>query len=193
MPVRRVLLAVALTVSATGLVACGSGTAASPAKGSSAAAGFSDADVTFLQSMIPHHEQAIEMAEMALDPKAKARPEVVALARRVQAGQDPEIAQMKTWLTAWGKPVQMDMSGGHDMSKMDGMMSAADMKALGAASGPAFDQQWLAMMVAHHQGALAMAEGVATKGRNAEVAALAAQVIAAQQAEITEMNGLLRT
>ena len=56
-----------------------------------------------------------------------------------------------------------------------------------------FDQQWLAVMVAHHQGAVAMAEAVATKGRNAEVEALAAQVIAAQQAEIAEMNGLLRT
>lgn len=175
------------------LTACGGGdddssdAAATEAPG----AGFNDADVLFAQSMIPHHEQAIEMAEIALDPAIGAGPEVLDLASRIQAAQDPEIKLMTGWLTAWGEPVQMDTSDGHDMSSMEGMMSADDMGALGAMNGTAFDQMWMQMMIAHHEGAIAMATDVRTDGSDPNVASLADAIIAAQQAEIDEMNGLL--
>lgn len=154
-------------------------------------AGFNDADVIFAQGMIAHHEQAIEMADIALDPTIGASPEVQDLATRIKDAQDPEIELMTGWLTAWGKPVQMDASGGHDMSSMEGVMTAEEMDALGAATGAEFDTMWLEMMVRHHEGAIAMAETVKASGSNADVFGLAEQITTAQQDEIDEMRALL--
>ncbi len=178
------------TIGALGLAACGSDDTASPATQATDAA-FNDADVAFAQGMIPHHEQAIEMADIALDPTVGASEQVRDLATRIKGGQDPEITMMGGWLTMWGQPMQMDMGDGHDMSAMDGMMSVEDMDMLGAATGAEFDSLWLDMMIRHHQGAIAMAQTVKASGSNADVLALADQVIAAQQAEITEMESLL--
>ena len=150
-------------------------------------AGFNDADVLFAQSMIPHHEQAIEIAELALDPASGASPAVRDLAGRVKSGQDPEIATLTAWLKARGKSTTMDMAG-HDMSTMDGMLSAADMKALDAASGSAFDRLFYEQMIRHHQGAVAMARIVKEDGADPEIAALADAVIAAQSDELAEMT-----
>jgi uncharacterized protein (DUF305 family) len=169
-------------------------TAAVSESGGTAAAensAFNDADVLFAQSMIPHHEQAVEMADIALDPSVGAGPEVLDLATRIKAGQDPEIAQMTGWLEAWGQPVQMDMSEGHDMSSMEGMMSAEEMDSLGAMTGPEFDRMWMEMMIRHHEGAIAMAQTVKSAGSNPDVLTLADAVIAAQQGEIAEMQALL--
>ncbi len=165
------------------LAACGSD--------ESSSGSFNDADVMFLQSMIPHHEQAVEMAEIALDPSSNAGPKVRDLATRVRSAQDGEITTMKGWLQGWGKPTTMDMSDGHDMSSMTGMMSAGDMQSLDAATGADFDRMWLRMMVAHHEGARDMARAVRTDGRNDDVEALAGRVITAQEAEIAEMKPLL--
>lgn len=158
--------------------------------GAAHSAEFGDADVEFLQGMIPHHQQAVEMAEMALDPTVGASPAVVAFATRIKAAQDPEIEQMTSWLTAWGQPVQMDTSGGHDMSSMDGMMTAAEMDGLTAAKGADFDTMWRDMMIRHHQGAITMAEQVKTSGSNPDVSKLADQIITVQQAEVTELQAL---
>jgi uncharacterized protein (DUF305 family) len=158
---------------------------------SGAAADFNDADVVFAQGMIAHHEQAIEMADIALDPTIGASAEVQDLATRVKAAQDPEIEAMTGWLTAWGQPVQMDTSGGHDMSSMEGVMTAEEMDALGAATGAEFDTMWLEMMIRHHEGAVAMAETVKASGSNADVLGLAEEIITTQQAEIEEMQALL--
>ncbi len=154
-------------------------------------AGFGNGDVVFAQSMIPHHEQAIEMAEIALDPAMGAGPEVMALATQIKEAQGPEIELLTGWLTSWGQPMAMDMSDGHDMSGMVGMMSADEMKALGAATGAEFDRLWLEMMIAHHEGAITMAADVKADSANDDVTTLADQIIAAQQAEITEMKALL--
>ena len=153
-------------------------------------ASFNAADVEFNQGMIPHHEQSIEMADIALAAKAAAGPEVIDLAERIQGAQDPEIATMKGWLTAWGQSEMADMAG-HDMSSMDGMMSAEDMDKLTTLTGSEFDRAWLEMMIAHHQGAVKMAQDVKANGKDADVAALADQIIAGQTAEITEMQALL--
>jgi len=170
-------------------------TAASAANATTASApgdqaSFNDADVAFAQGMIPHHQQAVEMAELALDPTRAASPEVVDLATRIQAAQDPEIQLMTGWLDAWGQPMEMDMVEG-DMGSMEGTMSEEDMAALAAASGTDFDRMWLEMMTAHHRGAVKMAETEQTDGMDPDAIALAGQIIAAQQAEIEEMRGLL--
>ena len=199
-------LSVFAVVGALALTACGSDKAATPAAVSSGApalstqdtatatatgAAFADADVTFAQGMIPHHAQAIEMADIALDSKAGASQQVRDLATRIKGAQDPEIQLMTGWLTMWGQPMQANMGTGHDMSTMDGMMSAAEMDTLGTMTAADFDKMWMEMMIRHHQGAIAMAQTVKAAGSNPDVLALADQVIAAQQAEITEMQALL--
>ena len=98
---------------------------------------------------------------------------------------------MTAWLTAAGEPVAMDMSSG-EMAMMEGMMTAEQMDAMAAATGAEFDTMWLEMMIAHHQGAVAQSETVKAAGSNPDVLALADQIIAAQQAEIAEMQALLQ-
>ena len=198
-------LSVFAVVGALGLTACGSDKAVSPAASPAAAApatqtpaattatgaAFNDADVTFAQGMIPHHAQAIEMADIALETKVGASQQVRDLATRIKSGQDPEIQLMTGWLTAWGQPVEANMGSGHDMASMDGMMSAAEMDTLGTMTAADFDKMWSEMMIRHHQGAIAMAQTVKAAGSSPDVLALADQVIIAQQAEITEMQALL--
>ena len=191
-------LSIAVILGAFGLAACGSDTTASPSTGATAAAStmpmdskFNDSDVAFAKGMIPHHQQAVEMADIALDPKAGASEQVRDLATRIKAGQDPEIAKMTGWLTAWGEPMAMTTDGGHDMATMDGMMSTAEMDSLRTLTGTAFDKMWMEMMIRHHESAIAMAQTVKGAGSDPDVLALADQVIAAQQGEIAEMKALL--
>jgi uncharacterized protein (DUF305 family) len=195
----------AFTLVAT-LAACGSDdspsadtaatetTAAAEAPNSTTAANaaLNDADIEFAQGMIAHHEQAVEMAEIALDPNRQAGAEVIDLATRIQAAQEPEIEQMTAWLTAAGESITMDMSEGHDMSSMEGMMTAEQMDALAVATGTEFDTMWLEMMIAHHEGAISQSQTVKANGSNPDVLALADQIIAAQQGEIAEMQALLQ-
>ena len=159
-------------------------------------------EVAFAQSMIPHHQQAIEMADLALNPDAQASPQVRKLATAIKGAQDPEIQQMTDWLQQWGAPTTMpgasgDMAamdhGGHDMGgmTMSGMMTSEDMAALSQATGTEFDSMWLQMMIAHHEGAVVMAEQVKAQSDNPDVTALADQVITAQKQEIDTMKQLL--
>ena len=188
--------ALALTVA---LAACGSDDSLAAESAAAAAATavqpgslmLNDADIEFAQGMIAHHEQAIEMAEIALDPNRGASAEVLDLATRIKAGQDPEVELMTGWLTAAGAPMMMDSSDGHDMSSMEGMMSAEQMDSMSAMNGADFDRTWIEMMIEHHRGAISQSETVKTEGSNPDVLALADQIITAQQAEITEMEALL--
>ena len=189
--------AVAVTLAVT-LAACGSNHSASTNTGTAILApsvstdsALNATDVAFSQGMIAHHEQAIAMAEIALDPKVGASPAVVDLAARIKAAQDPEVTMMTAWLDAAGQPIMMDAKAGHDMSSMDGMMTDEQMDAMAAMTGTAFDTTWLKMMIAHHQGAIAQSQTVKASGSNADVLVLADQIIKAQQAEITEMQALL--
>ena len=144
-------------------------------------------DVMFAQMMIPHHEQAVEMADMALDPDASSSVEVRELAVDIKAAQDPEIETMRGWLDAWGAPQEPSVGMGHD----SGMMSQGDMGALASAEGAEFDQMWLTMMFEHHEGAITMARDVQSITEDEEVKALAEEIIAAQEAEIATMQALL--
>ena len=182
------------------LAACGAPHASSPAStGGSATsssvasvANVSDADVSFAQLMIPHHQQAVEMADLALSRKTS--PEVKQLAEQIKAAQGPEIEMMSTWLEGWGAPMAMGADhSGHDMGGMDmsGMMSDDDMQALADAQGAEFDRMWLEMMIAHHQGAISMAEQVKGASSNADVTSLAGGVMTGQAVEIDAMQKLL--
>jgi len=168
--------------------------AAGSSASDAAAASFNDADVAFAQNMIAHHQQAIEMASLALDPTSGASADVTDLAQRINDAQDPEVSMMSGWLEHWHEPMTMDSAAGHDMGSMhsaEGMMSDEDMDQLMQLSGPQFDKAWLQGMIEHHQGAITMAEQIKNEGDSPDVQALADQVITTQQSEVDEMNGLL--
>lgn len=150
-----------------------------------------DADTTFAQMMIVHHEGAIEMAELATERAEN--PDVVALAERIAQAQGPEIEEMTTWLNAWGEDVEPMDHGGMDMNGMDmnGMSQEEMMTHLEGLSGEEFDAAFLEGMIAHHEGAVEMAETELADGENPEALALAEKIIADQEAEITEMEELL--
>lgn len=160
------------------------------------AANHNAADVMWTQMMIPHHQQAVEMA--ALAPGRTENAELLALAAQVQAAQDPEIAQMTAWLATWGVPTMpggMDhsMPGGTAMDDMghDGMMTAEQMTQLENATGADFDRAWLELMIAHHQGAIDSSTQIETSGQSPQVHDLAGEIIAGQQAEIEQMQAML--
>ncbi|MGO4426959.1 DUF305 domain-containing protein [Streptomyces sp. MCAF7] len=205
-------MALVSTVAAAGLAlaACGSNddmggmdhgsknsASASATAGENPAPGaFNDADVTFAQMMIPHHEQAVEMAKLADDRAEDA--EIKTLAGDIEKAQDPEIRTMKSWLNAWGKPESgsgmpgMDHgSGSSDDSGMPGMMSDKDMKELKAANGAGFDKMFAQMMIDHHNGAIDMAKDEQKNGRNATAKKLADDVVKDQTAEVKQLKLIL--
>jgi uncharacterized protein (DUF305 family) len=142
-------------------------------------------DVMFVQMMIPHHEQAVEMAELA--PGAGASPEVQELAAEIAAAQGPEITQMEAMLDRWGVGQMMDHSG-HQMA---GMVSDADMDRLRATSGAEFDRLFLELMIAHHEGAIDMAQDPLANGEDPELRTLLEAIVEAQTAEIAQMQQML--
>lgn len=150
-----------------------------------------DADVMFAQMMIPHHQQAVEMSEMLL-AKDDVPAEVAAFAQKVIDAQGPEIERMNAMLTAWGQdPVDTDGMEGMDHGGMSGMMSEEDMTALDQAQGTEAARLYLEQMTAHHKGAVDMAKDEVEDGQNPQAVQLAEQVIADQEAEITEMQQML--
>lgn len=149
------------------------------------ASGLSQNDAMFLQMMIPHHEQAVEMSILA--ETNSSNPEVLALAARIKAAQGPEIELMTKLLTDAGQAMMMDHSMGDS-----GMMSMDEMTALAAATGNEFDVLFLSGMIAHHEGAIDMTNPV-TDSENIEVKKLAENIITSQTAEIAEMTKLLAT
>lgn len=200
------LSAVAL-VSALALAACstsgsttssGSGMAGmdhgsmpmSAAPSASTTAGtFNDADVMFAQMMVPHHQQAVEMSDDVLG-KGGVDGRVTALAQKIKAAQQPEITQLTSWLSAWSKPVPSSSAAMSGMGE-DGMMSSDDMAKLKAADGPTASKLFLSQMIAHHEGAVAMAKTETASGSDAKAVAMAKSIVDSQRAEITQMKALL--
>ena len=162
-----------------------------PGMGSSAsaspAADANHADVQFTMMMIPHHEQAVEMADMVL-AKDGIDERVIILAEQIKAAQKPEIELMESWLDEWGSPMG-------DMDGMDhgGMMSDSDMQSLEDATGVEAARLFLEQMIVHHEGAIEMAQDEVDNGQNADVIALAESIIDSQTAEIATMEDILAT
>ena len=142
---------------------------------------YSCADIDFAEMMIPHHEQAIVMSDLALTNSSSE--EILALAQEIKAAQSPEIELMKSW-----SGVNASTHMGH---MMDGMLSDSQIQQLRDSEGATFDRLFLEGMIAHHEGAITMAQDVIGSG-NKEVAALAAAIIEAQEKEIALMKDLLK-
>lgn len=149
----------------------------------------SPADVMFVQMMIPHHEQAVEMSDLILAKEGVDAP-VALLAEQIRDGQEPEIRLMEQWQDQWGLPSMPDMGGmGH--GGMDGMVSDAQMARLEAAEGATGSTLFLELMIEHHEGAITMAQDVVDDGRHDGVRELARQMIDVQREEIATMEELL--
>lgn len=145
---------------------------------------FSASDIMFAQMMIPHHEQAVALSNLAQSNTDYII--TLELADRISDAQEPEIATMKAWLREAGASEDM----GHTMS-MPGMISDDDMQELENARDDEFDVLFLTHMIAHHEGAVDMAKDVLASTTNPDVAAFATAVIEAQTLEIEEMKALL--
>lgn len=157
--------------------------AASASQSAQPAGGHNDDDVMFAQMMIPHHEQAVELAALVPDRSTDAA--VIKLAATISGEQQPEIDFMKSTLNGWGA------AGGHGGMAMAGMVDAATMARLQGLKGRDFDTLWLRSMIAHHEGAIQMAKTEVEVGADPEMTALARSIITAQQAEIDQMKQML--
>ena len=144
------------------------------------------ADVMFLQMMIPHHQQAIDISDLALTKSTD--PELLALAKDIRDGQSAEIVKMKAWLDAAGADLDPGHSMGHDMG---GMLSDSDLAALKAATGKNFDLLWLKGMTGHHDGALHMATMI-TDARNADIKSFGQAIVATQSAQNMQMAAMIK-
>ena len=151
---------------------------------------FNAADLTFVRAMLPHHEQAVTMADSAIATSAYI--DLLEFATTIRATQSSEIEQMRSWLTTWGQPeadpaMSDSMSDSMDMPGMDGASFDADMTRLGARKSLEYALLWLDLMIEHHRGALDMARTEVGSGRNPEVIALAQAILSTQQGEIDAM------
>ncbi|KPP94049.1 DUF305 domain-containing protein [Erythrobacter sp. HL-111] len=160
-----------------------------------AGSSYTRADVKFLQDMITHHAQAVAMAQLARE-RTNTR-EIIAIAGRIEASQDDEIAFMREWLESRGEPTAMAMPAGHDHSHhhvMMGMATPEQMQALAAAEGAEFDRQFLTLMIAHHEGALDMVDELLAQPGSAADPMLyrfTGDVENDQKSEIERMDALL--
>lgn len=207
---RPALAALVLTL-ALALTGCGedadsggnSGDSSSDSSASAipADAEFNQADVDFATQMIPHHAQALILVDMTRG-RTLSKP-VARIADDIQAAQAPEIEQMSDWLQAWDQPVPETMrdhlnaeghgdhgsgESGHDMP---GMLSDADLAELEKAPAKEFEALWMEAMIAHHEGAVTMAETEIAEGEYADAVAMAEDIKAAQTKEIAAMRKLL--
>ncbi|MFC9468936.1 DUF305 domain-containing protein [Streptomyces coelicoflavus] len=160
-----------------------------PASTSASQGQHNAADVAFAKGMIPHHRQAVEMADLAPDRAQSA--EVKKLAADIKKAQDPEIKKLSGWLTSWGEDVPAEGAMDHSMHDMGGMMTAEEMTELERASGEAFDTAFMEMMIKHHEGAVDMAKTEQADGAYGPAKKMAGEIIDSQSAEIEQMNGLL--
>jgi len=160
--------------------------------------GPTDADVTFMQGMIMHHNQAVEMVAL-MEGRTK-NPQILSLGQRISISQTGEMKFMKLWLGYRGKPLSEDDGmAGMDMSKMDmpmmpGMLTAKQMDALRKASGPEFDHLFLTGMIQHHTGALTMLKelyGTPGAAQDAQLFDFTADVEVTQSGEIGTMQSML--
>ena len=146
-------------------------------------------DIAFAQMMIPHHQQAVDMAKMAVEKATD--PKVLDLASRIEGAQDPEIRQMTTMLEQWDAPTGSTVESMPGMDHGEGMMTDEEMTQLEQSTGADFDRLWLRMMIRHHEGAVTMAKTELDRGGDSEAKDLAKRIVDAQEAEIAEMRAML--
>ena len=207
-PARQPLRTVLLAVIAVALVVLGGGLAVGLGIGDDtgpATPSVDSVDAGFSRDMAIHHLQGIEMANAALDRSTD--PEVRQLAFDISATQTNQVGRMQGWLVLWGLPLTgeehmawMGVTGGHAMSGMDmgadgalmpGMATEEELTNLRSLSGPAFDVEFLRLMIRHHQGGSEMARYAAEHGDQAVVRSLARSIADTQAAETSTMTSML--
>ncbi|TLP74078.1 DUF305 domain-containing protein [Nesterenkonia sphaerica] len=182
------------------LVSCGEADQEAPDTGAESAPTadttdeeFNDADIEYVSGMIAHHEQAVEMSDILLN-KDDVAPDVAALAHDIRQAQQPEIDQMESWMESWGHAADAEHGGHGDASDAHhGMMSDEDLEELESSGGEAASQLFLEQMIAHHEGAVTMAEDHLQHGHHPEALELSEDVIADQTAEIEQMEEMLKS
>jgi len=153
---------------------------------SMASGDLSSDDIMFLQMMIPHHQQAIDISDLALTKSSDS--ELLALAKDIRDGQGAEIVKMKAWLDGANAGMDPGHSMGHDMS---GMLGDSELAALKAATGKSFDLLWLKGMTGHHDGAIDMAAMI-EDAENAEVKSFGQAIVTAQSAQNKQMAAMIK-
>ena len=153
---------------------------------SKASGDLSSDDIMFLQMMIPHHQQAIEMSDLALTKSSDS--ELLALAKDIRDGQGAEIVKMKAWLDKAGADLDPGHSMGHDMG---GMLGDSELAALKAATGKSFDLLWLKGMTGHHDGAIDMAAMI-ENAENAEIKSFGQAIVTTQSAQNKQMAAMIK-
>ncbi|MEV4349984.1 DUF305 domain-containing protein [Actinoplanes sp. NPDC049596] len=146
---------------------------------------YNAADVAFVQMMIAHHGQAVEMTKLV--PGRARNGQLQALAQRMLAVQEPEIGWLRNWLTQRRLP-ETDPS--HNHSTMPGMQTPEALTALAGLNGADFDQRFIAMMTAHHRGAMQMAGDVMKSGEDERLRETAGEMAVEQGSEIRRMQDL---
>ncbi len=143
-------------------------------------------DVQFLDTMVAHHDGAVEMAKGAMLKSGS--PELKTFAAKIVADQTGEIGEMRKWRSQWyaQTPAAMNM----EMPGMADSMRRMDAAKLNQVSGKEYDQEFVNQMIPHHEGAIVMAREALNKAEHAEIKQLAARIIQAQEAEIKQMNAM---
>ena len=155
--------------------------------------GATAADVKFMQGMIGHHAQAVEMVALIKDRTAT--PDLNRLGLRIQVSQDDEMNMMRTWLKDRGQAIPGPHAHHEPGGFMPGMLTAEEMTQLANAKGVEFDRLFLQGMIKHHGGAITMVEelfkspGAAQEGG---IFAFASDVVADQQMEMDRMGAMLK-
>ena len=155
---------------------------------------YTDADVQFMQAMINHHAQALDMT--ALLPSRTTREDMKLLGRRIELSQADEIKMMQRWLDVRGRDVTSEHAHHMPGAKlMPGMLTPEEMDRLAAATGPEFDRLFLEGMMKHHGGALIMVDelfSTAAAAQESEIFAFASDVVSDQKMEIDRMGAMLK-
>ena len=184
--VTHVFAAVVAAVIGLALSACGGSPGSVSASSAVASTVHNSDDVMFAQHMIPHHQQAIDMAAMV--PSHTANPALRVVAIHISTDQRAEISILTDMLNEWGAP-----TAGPGPMSMEGMVDDATMHRLPSLSGAEFDTVWITAMIGHHQGAVTMAQAELAHGRNPAAKKMARLIINAQQREISYMTDLIST
>ncbi|WP_435158642.1 DUF305 domain-containing protein [Amycolatopsis sacchari] len=180
---RRGLWAALLGLAVLALTGCAMGESAPAAEAPLA----NQADIHFSQQMIPHHQQSIQVAELAAQ---RATSEFVkSTAEEIRTQETAEVGTMSGWLRSW--KAEVPSMSGHSGHSMEGMLTEDQIAALSAASGPEFDRLWLTTMAQHLGNGVRMATAVLASGQHTETRALAQNIVTEQNAQIAAINGQL--
>ena len=152
-------------------------------------AGHNADDVAFATNMIPHHQQAVDLAALVPDRSTNAR--LVALAQQISAAQQPEINVMNVLLVQWKENPDTDSGHAAHGATMQGMVDPATVATLQSRKGADFDKLWLESLIGHHRGAIEMAKAEIANGDNVDAKNLAQSIVTTQEAEIGQMKQML--